>query len=72
VETFKNPEGNRNEALDLLVGNLAAFRHTRWDFETIERTMRDDAEALRTPNAKPKPEIDYPIFEGGQMRSGWL
>jgi phage terminase large subunit GpA-like protein len=72
VETFKNPEGNRNEALDLLVGNLAAFRRTRWDFETIERTMRDDAEALRTPNANAKPEIDYPIFEGGQTRGSWL
>lgn len=46
IETFKNPEGNRNEALDLLVGGLAAFRRRKWDFDTIERILKEEAETL--------------------------
>lgn len=42
IETFKNPEGNRNEALDLLVGNLAAFRRRKWDWQTIRKTMEEE------------------------------
>jgi hypothetical protein len=34
--------------------------------------MRDDAEALRTPNAKPKPEVDYQIFQSAQAKGSWL
>jgi phage terminase large subunit GpA-like protein len=52
VETFKNPEGNRNEALDLIVGNLAAFRRGNWDFDTIERD-------LKPPDPDPVP-ISHP------------
>ncbi len=39
VETFKNPDSNRNEGIDLVVGNLAAFRRKRWDWESLEREL---------------------------------
>lgn len=55
VETFENPESNRNEALDLLVGNLAAFRFTRWDFDTIEADLKAQAAEIKQPS-KPKSE----------------
>lgn len=63
VEKFINPEGNRNEILDLLVGNLAAFRRHDWNFDTIE------AELLETTNPKPKPrEEPEMVVLAGQ---GW-
>lgn len=54
VEIFKNPEGNRNEALDLIVGNLAAFRYNKWDFETLEREIARLA-AVAKGDVKPEP-----------------
>ena len=39
VEKFENPGGNRNEALDLLVGNLAAFRYRVWDYARIAEDL---------------------------------
>lgn len=44
VLTFKNPEGTRNEGLDMLVGCLAAFRYRRWDFEAVERQIAERKE----------------------------
>lgn len=59
VETFKNPDGNRNEALDLLVGNLAAYRRNKdmggWDWDTIERQLAEEAHASKNEGAAPKP-----------------
>jgi phage terminase large subunit GpA-like protein len=53
VESFKNPEANRNEALDLLVGNLAAFRLRRWDFQRMEKELIDEA-AIRRGEKQPE------------------
>lgn len=66
VETFKNPESNRNEALDLLVGNLAAFRYGRWNFDTIEIALREQVEAKQQPQPR-EPEVS-------RLRetSGWM
>lgn len=69
IETFKNPEGNRNEALDLLVGNLAAFRRRRWDYETIEREMRDEVSA-KTTAEKPREELSARTFTALKVFSG--
>lgn len=52
IETFKNPEKHRNEALDLLVGNLAAFRVRLWDFDTIEKDLLRQAEDLKAGATK--------------------
>lgn len=40
IEKFENAQGNRNEALDLLVGNLACFRYRIWDFAAIESEIK--------------------------------
>lgn len=68
VLTFKNPEGNRNEALDLLVGNLAAFRRRRWDFDTIEKELV--AEADRLKKGKATPVVSKKIRQRGDSK--WL
>jgi phage terminase large subunit GpA-like protein len=50
---FKNPDGVRNEALDLVVGNLACFRYrTRWDFETAERQVAEFRQTKVEPAEK--------------------
>jgi phage terminase large subunit GpA-like protein len=72
IRKYENEKNARNEALDIEVGCLAALRLHPRNWDALEQAIADDAEALRTPNAKPKPEIDYAIFEGGQTRSGWL
>jgi len=72
IRKYENEKNARNEALDIEVGCLAALRLHPRNWDALEQAIADDAEALRTPNAKPKPEIDYPIFEGTQTRSGWL
>lgn len=68
VLTFKNPEGNRNEALDLLVGNLAAFRRRRWDFDTIEKELKAQAEALKTGKSPVKGKEKRPRKESQWMK----
>lgn len=68
VETFKNPENNRNEALDLLVGNLAAFRRKRWDFELLEKDLTVTA-APERKRETPKPAVAQ-TNRGGFSR-GW-
>lgn len=74
IETFKNPEKHRNEALDLLVGNLAAFRVRLWDFETIERTLLEEARKIKgdSPDVgKEKPQrVEKPKNRQGFGR-GW-
>lgn len=69
IETFKNPEKHRNEALDLLVGNLAAFRVRLWDFETIEKTLLAEAKKPTGPKEIEKPMM-RPAGRSGLGR-GW-
>jgi phage terminase large subunit GpA-like protein len=58
VRTFKNPEGNRNEALDLLVGNLAAFRRRRWDFDQLQHEIDEQVRELKeTAKSAPAPTL---------------
>jgi phage terminase large subunit GpA-like protein len=74
IETFKNPEMNRNEALDLLVGNLAAFRHGHWDFETIEKDLDARAAELKGDTPKKKPEVAQDRISRGRSAvtiAGW-
>lgn len=69
IETFKNPEKHRNEALDLLVGNLAAFQFGRFDFETIEKTLK--AEAKKTPDVEEKPVPKIAAASRAGLGRGW-
>lgn len=71
VETFKNPEGNRNEALDLLVGNLAAFRRRRWDFETIEAGLTEQVRQAKTGIADNTPKPKLPERKSPFGGRGW-
>lgn len=77
IETFKNPEGNRNEALDLLVGNLAAFRMRRWDFKTIRQGLLDagkkpDAPQKKEPTEQPAEPMRMPQGPRSQFGGrGW-
>jgi phage terminase large subunit GpA-like protein len=57
VEAFENPEKRRNEALDLLVGNLAAFRRRRWDFDAIEAELKRQGEEKRQPRIEKPREV---------------
>lgn len=66
VETFKNPESNRNEGLDLLVGNFAAFRSQRWDFDTMEKEIH--ASAKKDDEDKPESKPQTNIMRGGGWR----
>lgn len=73
VETFKNPEGNRNEAIDLLVMNLAAFRRQKdfggWDFDTIEAQLAEEGAVARgVKKAEPVKEVAASVFSGGGWR----
>lgn len=69
VETFKNPENNRNEALDLLVGNLAAFRRKRWDFDLLEKELTktpDDGKPVEQPK-----RVAVATVNRGGLGRGW-
>lgn len=69
VETFKNPENNRNEALDLLVGNLAAFRRRKWDFDELEKSLTVAPDVgKKTEPEKPTPRQRR---ESNWMRKSW-
>lgn len=67
IETFKNPEGNRNEGIDLIVGNLAAFRRRKWDFDTMAKELTVKATS-EPPNEEPKIEPRRTEFGA---RRGW-
>ncbi len=71
VLTFKNPEGNRNEALDLLVGNLAAFRRRRWDFDTIEKELKAQAEAVKKSGKPPEKAPAVATGNRSGLGRGW-
>lgn len=66
IETFKNPEKNRNEALDLLVGNLAAFRRRQWDFEAFEKELTKKPDEPKETKAQVQA-----ISRGGLLGKGW-
>lgn len=70
VETFKNPDQNRNEGLDLIVGNLAAFR-----YRTLGNSYdwKGARAALLAQVAKPEPaklESDEPKMQSTIIRGG--
>ena len=49
VRKYINPLAHRNEALDIEVGNLAAFRLHPRNFETLERELAEQVEAMKAP-----------------------
>lgn len=64
---YTKPDGRRNEALDLEVYNLAAFRLRRWNFDAIEAELRQQAEEKRNPtHERQKPVENFlarPTFQ---------
>lgn len=70
VETFKNPDSNRNEGIDLKVGNLAAFRRKRWDYEVLERELTVKDEPPEPPEPVSPPTRPNNPTRGGMGR-GW-
>jgi len=59
VETFKNPDSNRNEGIDLVVGNLAAYRCRKWDWELLKKelTVTKEAPPERREEPIPQPQV---------------
>lgn len=77
VETFKNPDQSRNEGLDLIVGNLAAFRDRVWgnayDWQGARAAiLRSAGQPEKSEPEEKEPEESKP-FPGqrGGFGSGW-
>lgn len=71
IETFKNPEKHRNEALDLLVGNYAAFSIRRWDFEGIEKQLIEEGKKDSPDKGKPAEVKRAPVGNRSGLGRGW-
>jgi phage terminase large subunit GpA-like protein len=67
IRKYENEKNARNEALDIEVGCLAALRLHPRNWDALEQAIADDAEALRTPNAKPHEAPQVAVFSG----RGW-
>ena len=68
IRKYENPEKKRNEALDILVGNFAAYhRRTRWNFDLIEMELNEAAALLKTPMLEDKPDPVSDDFQVGGM-----
>lgn len=68
VLTFENPKQLRNEALDLAVGNLAAFRLRLWDFEAVEKEIAALKEKPKEPETVAPAQTFRPM---GGFGTGW-
>lgn len=49
VKKYLNEKRLKDEALDLAVGNLAAFRLRRWNFDAIESQLLAEVESRKAP-----------------------
>lgn len=58
VRKYINPDGNRNEALDLLVGNLAAFRLHPRNLDAIEADLIARAKAKDEEEPEPPKRME--------------
>ena len=70
IRKYENEKNARNEALDIEVGCLAALRLHPRNWDALEQAIADEAEALRTPNAKPREEAPS-VVVGGGFGGGW-
>lgn len=68
LRRFKNTEHARNEALDLLVYNLAAFRLRRWSFGAILADLIERGEAAKAKTPPPEKPAPNSVLKGG----GWV
>ena len=69
VRKFLNEDHFKDEGLDLAVGNLAAFRLRRWNFDVYEQQLAEESARLKKPEegkpAKPTPSWGRNQFVGG-------
>jgi phage terminase large subunit GpA-like protein len=74
VRKFANPKHDRNEALDLEVGNLAAFRLHPRNLDAIELELKSRAEEMKGVRKKeePDPSLSGPAFSARPLASSWL
>ena len=69
IRKYENPDKRRNEALDIFVGNLAAYhRRTRWNFDMIEAGLKQEADEInqvKKPKPQPEPQRRRSNYLGG-------
>lgn len=68
IRKYENEKNERNEALDIEVGHLAALRLHPRNFDALEAQIREDAEAMKAGSPVKKAE---PWFAGAAPRTGW-
>jgi phage terminase large subunit GpA-like protein len=60
IRKYVNPQQQRNEALDIEVGNLAAFRLYPRNFDTIEAELREQVKAKQQQQPAAQPIAPQP------------
>jgi phage terminase large subunit GpA-like protein len=70
VRKFENEKRDRNEALDLEVGNLAAFRLHPRNLDAMEAELKERAEAMKDA-LKKEPEIVAPVVRKPSFATSW-
>ena len=75
VRRYRNEERVRNEALDLSVYNLGAFRLRQWNFDAIAEDLEAQAKAARDgkppPCAEPKSPRRRVFMAGFEEYRNW-
>ena len=69
---FKEHEADRNEALDLRVYALAAFRRERWNFDALDKfVLTAEEERKRREGNRPKPATPVAPAKARNWVTGW-